>query len=112
MARAEFVVCGYKRIVLVSLSRKLSVSWRNELREIDLNITSQTLAGRNARGAPGRSVTDLDEACRIAQNLGRNCGFAVFPCREDKRPACPHGFKDGSTKPAEIAELWRSYRAA
>jgi len=45
----------------------------------------------------------------IAQNLGRNCGYAVFPCQESKRPACTHGFKDGSRNPDAVADLWRRY---
>jgi hypothetical protein len=58
------------------------------------------------RGEENRVYADV---CRLAQNLARNCGYAVFPCREDKRPACPHGFKQASKKPDEIAELWRRW---
>jgi hypothetical protein len=36
-------------------------------------------------------------------------GAPVFPCLEDKRPACPHGFKDASTDKAEIRNLWRRF---
>jgi hypothetical protein len=50
-----------------------------------------------------------DEACRLAINLARNCGFAVFPCREDKRPTCPHGFKDATKDADAIAALWLSH---
>jgi hypothetical protein len=49
------------------------------------------------------------EACRLAQNLARNCGLAVFPCRNDNSPACPHGFKDATPEPAAIARLWRDH---
>ena len=49
------------------------------------------------------------EAMRCAKNLAKNCGFAVLPVREDKRPACPGGFKSASKDAAEIAELWRKY---
>ncbi len=49
------------------------------------------------------------EALRCAKNLAKNCGFAVLPVREDKRPACPGGFKSASKDAAEIAELWRKY---
>jgi hypothetical protein len=49
------------------------------------------------------------EACRMAQNLARNCGLAVFPCHDDKSPACPPGFKDATPEPAAIARLWRDH---
>jgi hypothetical protein len=32
-----------------------------------------------------------------------------FPCRADKRPACPHGFKDAASDPEKLRELWRQY---
>jgi Bifunctional DNA primase/polymerase, N-terminal len=33
----------------------------------------------------------------------------VFPCLENKAPACPGGFKTATRDPAEIRELWRRY---
>ena len=53
-----------------------------------------------------------DQVCRVAINLSRNCNFAVFPCRDDKRPTRPekdggHGWKDGTTEPDRIAWLWQ-----
>jgi len=56
-------------------------------------------------------VPSADDALTMATNLARNCGWAVFPCRLDKRPACPHGFKDASRDPAQIEALWRRYPA-
>jgi hypothetical protein len=50
-----------------------------------------------------------DEACRIAINLARCAGYAVFPCRADKSPACPHGFRDASRDPATILQLWHRW---
>jgi hypothetical protein len=50
-----------------------------------------------------------DDVCRLAQNLARNCGYAVFPCNDDKTPACPHGFKNASTEPDRITRLWRDH---
>jgi hypothetical protein len=47
-----------------------------------------------------------DDVCRLAINLARNVGYAVFPCRNDKTPACPHGFRDASRDPAGILRLW------
>jgi hypothetical protein len=52
--------------------------------------------------------TDRD-TCAIAINLARNVGYAVFPARADKSPACPHGFKNASTDPCEIARLWHRF---
>jgi hypothetical protein len=54
-------------------------------------------------------VSALSEVCQLTQNLARNCGYAVFPCGEDKRPTTPHGFKDASTDPDRIAWLWQHY---
>jgi hypothetical protein len=51
----------------------------------------------------------VEDVSRLAQNLAKNCGYAVFPCREDKRPACPHGFKQAAHEPAAIARLWRRW---
>jgi hypothetical protein len=48
-------------------------------------------------------------ALLLAQNLAKNCGYAVFPCREDKQPATLHGFKDASKDRDEIERLWKRY---
>jgi hypothetical protein len=62
-----------------------------------------------------------DEVVLLAQNLARNCGYAVFPCHSapdnkalDKAPTRPkrdggEGFKDASTDPDRIAWLWRKW---
>jgi hypothetical protein len=42
-------------------------------------------------------------------NLAITYGWSVFFCREDKRPACPAGFKDASADPGAIRELFRRY---
>ena len=49
------------------------------------------------------------EVAQIAQNLARNCNFAVSPCKEGKMPATPHGFKDATNDPEAVAELWRRF---
>jgi hypothetical protein len=52
---------------------------------------------------------------RLAQNLARNCNFAVFPCGDDKRPTRPaeegvvHGFHDATTDPDQISFLWEHW---
>ena len=63
-----------------------------------------------ALAAGARHVSpDAAEAARLAQNLARNCGYAVFPCRDDKSPACPHGFKDAASEPDAVGRLWRDH---
>lgn len=52
---------------------------------------------------------DIEEVCQIAQNLARNCNYFVFPCKADKRPACPGGFKAASNEPGAITQLWRRW---
>ena len=52
------------------------------------------------------SAATLDEVAQLAINLARSAGYAVFPCLESKRPACPHGFKSASTDPGTISRLW------
>lgn len=54
-------------------------------------------------------MTASDDACASAINLARNAGYACFPCRVDKSPACPHGFKDASADPADILRLWHRF---
>ncbi len=57
----------------------------------------------------GVPVFDAAEACRLALNLARNARYAVFPCRQDKTPATPHGFHDASTDPDYITDLWHRW---
>lgn len=43
----------------------------------------------------------------IAQAI--SLGLPVFPCAPDKRPACPHGFKDAVVEPGAITALWHRH---
>jgi hypothetical protein len=35
--------------------------------------------------------------------------WPCFPCLPDKRPACPHGFKDATRDPEQLKQLWQRY---
>ncbi len=38
-------------------------------------------------------------------------GKPVFPCKPDKAPHTPNGFKDATTDPAKVTALWTRYRS-
>ena len=44
--------------------------------------------------------TALARALKLAER-----GLPVFPCAADKRPTCPHGFKDASNDPTVVKAL-------
>jgi hypothetical protein len=48
--------------------------------------------------------TALARALKLAER-----GLPVFPCAADKRPTCPHGFKDASNDPTVVKALWRNH---
>ena len=51
----------------------------------------------------------MSEVALLAQNLARNCGYAVFPVGADKHPRTPNGFKGATREPDRISELWDRY---
>ena len=50
----------------------------------------------------------MDTIVNDALRLGAQ-GYRVFPCRSDKRPACPQGFYDAVNSAGAIEDLWRRY---
>lgn len=45
----------------------------------------------------------------LAVQYATNYGFKVFPCKLDKTPYTPHGFKDATKDPTKIKELFSRY---
>lgn len=54
-------------------------------------------------------VTTTDTMHSIVVQDALRLGLPAFPCRADKRPATPHGFKDATSDPDGIRKLWRDY---
>jgi len=49
-------------------------------------------------------MRSLDAALRLAGQ-----GIASFPCNNEKRPTCPHGFKDATADPQQLRALCRDF---
>jgi Bifunctional DNA primase/polymerase, N-terminal len=48
----------------------------------------------------------MNVAERLALAHAMKLGLPAFPCRTDKRPSCPHGYKDATLPEAGLATLW------
>ena len=55
------------------------------------------------------SASPTDEVARLAINLARNCGYAVFPCGQDKRPTLKDWPNHASTDTVGIFRLWHEH---
>ena len=44
-----------------------------------------------------------------ALDIVSHFGFPVFPCKQDKSPLTPHGFKDATTDIYKIQEYWNKH---
>jgi Bifunctional DNA primase/polymerase, N-terminal len=53
----------------------------------------------------GSAMSAAETALAAALALG----LPAFPCRPDKAPACPHGFRDAVADRAGLRELWHLY---
>ena len=54
-------------------------------------------------------TADPEEALRLALNLGRNCGYAVFPCGDNKKPTVTGWPERASCDPEAICKLWHEH---
>jgi hypothetical protein len=61
-------------------------------------VTPMDGRGQNPASNPRHHVTVALESAAV--------GWEMFPCRPDKTPATPHGFKDATTSPHRIESWW------
>jgi hypothetical protein len=55
------------------------------------------------------SATQHEKTLEAANNLAAR-EIPVFPCKVNKKPLTPHGFKDATTDPKVICQMWERYR--
>jgi hypothetical protein len=51
----------------------------------------------------------VNDAQCTALRAAMQLGYPAFPCKADKTPACPHGFKDAALPEMGLATLWARY---
>ncbi len=51
----------------------------------------------------GITAENIDAALRYAETFG----WSLFPCDREKKPLTDHGFKDATSDPSVIRELWK-----
>ncbi len=59
-------------------------------------------------------MSAIDHGCDTRASLARAMslagqGLPCFPCGSSKKPATPHGFKDGTRDPDAVCKLWKLY---
>src|SRR5262249_25388954 len=62
---------------------------------------------RPRRGRPPEGGPAMNWTLTVALTLARE--YPCFPCARNKRPSCPHGFKDATRDPAALQELFTRY---
>ena len=66
--------------------------------------------GRSPVSEPLKT-SENDQALAAALSLA-TMGVLVFPCRRNKAPACPNGFKDATCSPESVKAFWQKYPRA
>jgi hypothetical protein len=59
--------------------------------------------------SPRAAWEDRANPTRAAMEEALRLNHPAFPCRSDKRPATPNGFKAATSDPDGIRQLWRDY---